>query len=310
MRLLDRLGAEAGRAPVWIKNDGVYGGLWGGNKARKLEYLLARVRERGHSTIVTGGALGTNHGLSVALHARELGLRCVLVLVPQPLDDHVRRQIERIEGSGAVVHRFGGTLRAVAAAPFLILRHADPRARRRLPYFMPVGGSSPLGCVGYVAAAVELGRQVEAGELPEPSHVVIAVGSGGTAAGLVAGLRLAGLRSRVVGVLVNDRTPVSRRGIARLARRTLRLLRRSGAAIGEIEIGADDLDLERGWLGGGYGHATAEADAAIRLFGAREGIRLEPVYTGKAAAGLLEMNRAGRFGDGPLLYWHTYHALA
>jgi D-cysteine desulfhydrase len=308
VRLLDGLGEEAGRAPTWLKNDGVYGGLWGGNKARKLEFLLADVVRTGRSTIVTGGALGTNHGLAAALHARELGLRCVLVLVDQPLDEHVRAQLERIEESGAEIHRAHGTLRAFALGGLLMVRRARWRPGPRLPYFMTVGGSSPLGCAGYVEAGLELGRQVELGVAPEPSHVVVAVGSGGTAAGLLAGLRLAGLRSRLVGILVNDRTPVSARGIARLARRALRLRGRRGVPDPQIYLSARDLDLERRWLGDGYGHRTAAGDRATELFAEREGLRLEPVYTAKAAAGLLALNREGAFGDGPVLYWHTYHS--
>jgi D-cysteine desulfhydrase len=308
VRPLEGLGDAAGRAPVWLKNDGVYGGLWGGNKARKLEFLLADVLRRGSTTIVTGGAIGTNHGLATALHARELGLRCVLVLVDQPVDEHVRSQLARIEASGAELHRANGTVGAFALGGLLMIRRADWLPRPRVPYFMTVGGSSPLGCAGYVRAGLELARQVEAGELLEPSHVVVAVGSGGTVAGLLAGLRLAGLRSRLVGILVNDRTPVSERGIARLARRTLRLMRRRGEDIGDVTLSAGDLDLERSWLGAGYGHHIAAGDEATELLGDREGLRLEPVYTAKAVAGLLALNRRGAFGDGPVLYWHTYHS--
>jgi D-cysteine desulfhydrase len=164
----------------------------------------------------------------------------------------------------------------------------------------------PLGCVGYVEAAIELSEQLEAGQLPEPSHVVVPLGSGGTAAGLLAGLKLAGLSSRLVCVLVNDLIRVDERTVARLARRTLRLLRKRGASVREVEIACADLTLERGWLGSGYGHSTPAADRAIELFREREDVMLEPVYTAKAAAALLELNRRGAFGPGPVLYWHTY----
>jgi D-cysteine desulfhydrase len=164
----------------------------------------------------------------------------------------------------------------------------------------------PLGCVGYVEAAIELSEQVEAGQLPEPSHIVLPLGSGGTAAGLLAGLKLAGLRSRLVCVLVNDLVRVDERTVARLARRTLRLLRKRGASVRQVEVAAADVALERGWLGPGYGHSTPPADRATALFGEREDVVLEPVYTAKAVAALLELNRRGAFGPGPVLYWHTY----
>ena len=279
-------------ADVWIKDDGRFGTLWGGNKARKLEWTLADALQRRRRTLVTAGALGTNHGLAAALYGRAHGLEVSLALVDQPLDDHVRAQLARIEASGATVRRTHGPARTLAAAPAIL-------ARATRPYYLPVGGSSPRGCLGYVDAALELGRQVEAGELPEPTHAVVAIGSGGTAAGLMAGLPLAGLRTAVVGIAVyGKRTPSARR-IRRLARRTLSLLDRERAELAP-------LDLRTDWLGGGYGHRTPEAEAATRLARERAGLELDPVYTAKAVAALLDLRRDGALGSGPVLYWHTY----
>jgi len=226
--------------------------------------------------------------------------------VDQPVDDHVREQVERIRRSGAHVYRTRGKYRTYLAAPWILLRHADLR-ERRLPYFLPVGGSSPLGCLGFVEAGLELAGQVGRDELPEPTHVVVALGSGGTAAGLAAGLRIAGLRTRVVGVVVNDRTPVDRRTVARLANRTLALLRRRGADPGVPPIDPADLGSERAWLGRGYGHRTPEAEHARDLARRREGLLLDPVYTAKAMAALMALRERGAFG-GPVLFWNTYGA--
>jgi D-cysteine desulfhydrase len=303
VRELTRLGQEGGKAPIWVKDDGAYS-AFGGNKARKLEWLLADARRRGKRTILTGGAVGTNHGLATALFARRLGMRTVLVLVPQPASEHVRRQLARIRSSGAELHLPRGVWRAYALAAWLMVRRASPPAN--LPYFLRPGGSVPLGCVGYVKAAMELSDQVQAGELPEPSHVVVALGSGGTAAGLLVGLKLAGLSSRLVGILVNDLVRVDERTVARLARRTLRLLRDRGASVRKVEVAAADVEVQRGWLGSGYGHSTPAADRATELLRERESIVLEPVYTAKAVAAMLELNRRGAFGPGPVLYWHTY----
>jgi D-cysteine desulfhydrase len=297
-----------GPAPVWVKNDGLYGTLWGGNKARKLEWTLADALRRGRTAVVTFGALGTNHGLATALYAREHGLRAVLMLVDQPVDDHVRRQLGRLERSGAALYVTHGKVRTVAALPWVILRHSEPRARR-LPYLLPVGGSSPAGALGYVEAALELGRQVADGKLPEPSHVVVALGSGGTAAGLTLGLALAGLRTRVVAVLVNDKLKLNERVVARLGRRTLKLLRERGAQVGAVSVSTEDVRVERRWIGAGYGHRTPEAERAQELIGEREGLELEPVYTAKAMAGLLRLREEGAFGRGPVLFWHTHNAL-
>jgi D-cysteine desulfhydrase len=304
VRRLERLERLPGRGEVWLKDDGVFGGAWGGNKVRKLEWVLPDVRRKRRSSILTFGALATNHGLATALYAREQGLRTILALVDQPLDDHVRRQESRIERSGALVHRTHGTLRTIAALPYLYAAGTDWR-RLRPPYFLTVGGSSPLGSLAYVDAALELAGQVERGELPEPTHVVVALGSGGTAAGLVLGLKLAELGTRVVAVQVNDRAPLDPARVARLAGRAQRLLERRGARPGRRSIAPDDVQVEKRWLGGGYGHRTPDAERAIEL--ARdEGLALEPVYTGKAMAALLALRERGELGGGPMLYWQTH----
>lgn len=297
-------------ADVWCKEDGRYGGPYGGNKVRKLEWVLADARRRGSRTVLTIGALATNHGLATAIYARRLGLATALVLVDQPLDDHVRMQLSRLRASGATLHVTHSAARTVAALPWLLARHADWRARR-LPYYLPVGGSSPLGILGYVEAGLELGEQVSAGTLPEPAHVVVPVGSGGTLAGLALGLRLAGLRSRAVGVVVNDRMRLDAGRTARLAGRAVELLRGRGAQVpaGAI-VRPDDVLLVRDWLGAGYGHPTAEGTAAAALLRDADGLSLDPVYAAKAMAGLVGLVRRGELADGPVLFVGTGDALS
>ena len=144
VRLLPELAPGPG-PEVWLKDDGAYGAPHGGNKVRKLEWILPDVEARGRRTIVTVGGLATNHGLATAVWGRRRGLSTALALVDQPFDDHVRDQLERIRRSGARVYRTRGTYRTYLAAPWILLRHSDLRGRR-LPYFLTVGGSSPLGC--------------------------------------------------------------------------------------------------------------------------------------------------------------------
>jgi D-cysteine desulfhydrase len=307
VRPLLALSAASG-APVWLKNDGLYGGLWGGNKARKLEWILADALRRRRKTILTFGGIGTNHGLATALYAHKHGVRTVLLLVDQPLDDHVRAQFARLKRSGATIYRTRSTARTIATVPWAMARHADLRSGK-LPYFLTVGGSSAIGSIGHVEAGLELGEQITRGELREPSHLVVALGSGGTAAGLALGLKLAGLRTRVVAVVVNDKLRLHAGVVARLAEKAARLLRERGADLSGVSIQASDVDVERGWLGAGYGHATEESERARQLTLAREGLALEPVYTSKAMAALLALNERGAFGDGPVLYWHTHNAL-
>jgi D-cysteine desulfhydrase len=158
--------------------------------------------------------------------------------------------------------------------------------------------------LGYVEAGLEIAVQVEAAELPEPAHVVTAVGSGGTAAGLALGFRLAGLRTRVSGIVVSDALRLDRRALLRLARRSAALLERRGASgAAAVAAGLDLESLDR-WIGPGYGHRTEAAERA-RAEAAAAGLRLDPVYTAKAMAATLALTRSGRLGGGPVLFVQT-----
>ena len=294
---------SAGDAEVWVKDEGPFGdGPWGGNKVRKLEWILPDAKRRESRTVLTFGALATNHGLATALYAREQGLRAALVLLDQPIDDHVRAQLKRLEASGATLHFTHTKPRTARMLPRLIARHTSGR---HLPYLLPAGGSSAVGALGYVEAAFEIAEQVATGELPEPSHVVVALGSGGTSAGLALGLRLAGLRSRLVGIVVNDQLRLDEKTTARLAGRSARLLRRRGASLPADAPGPGDVTITRRFLGPGYGHATSGSERA-REVARGEGLALDPVYTAKAFGGALALGEEGAFGPGPVLFVNTH----
>lgn len=278
---------------IWVKEDGAFGsGGWGGNKVRKLEWLIPDAQRRGRRSILTFGGLGTNWGLATALYAREQGLKTALALVDQPLDAHVEVQLGRLEASGARIYRTHTKVRTAAMLPWLIIRNVRGG---RPPYLLPAGGSSAVGALGYVEAALEIAAQVEDGALPEPEHAVVPVGTGGTAAGLALGFQLAGLRTRVIGVVVNDQLSLNGRVLARLARRTAALLERRGARFGSLHLDADMLELTRDQIGAGYGHSTEAAARAATLAG-EERLSLDPVYTAKAMAGLLALRAKGRLG--------------
>ena len=292
---------ELSELGIWVKEDGAFGaGGWGGNKVRKLEWLIPDAKRRDRRSILTFGGLGTNWGLATALYAREHGLKTALALVDQPIDDHVRAQLARLEASGARIHRTHTKARTVAILPWLVARNASGG---RPPYLLPAGGSSAVGVLGYVEAAFEIAAQVEDGSLPEPGHVVVAVGTGGTAAALALGFQLAGLRSRVVGVVVNDQLRLDAPIFVRLARRTAKLLERRGADLPQLRLEPDMLDLTRDQIGAGYGHPTEAAGRAADL-AAKEQLSLDPVYTAKAMAGLSALREEGRLDD-PVLFVHT-----
>ncbi|NNH70673.1 pyridoxal-phosphate dependent enzyme [Nocardia uniformis] len=295
---IDTTGAE-----LWVKDDSGFGdGGWGGNKVRKLEWLLPDALRQGRRTIVTVGGLGTNWGLAAALYGRAQGLETVLALVDQPMDEHVREQLERLRASGAELHFTHTKVRTILRAPLILARHFSGM---RPPYLLPAGGSSPVGTLGYVEAALEIAAQVRGGEMPEPAYIVTAVGSGGTVAGLSLGLRLAGLSTRVIGVIVNDTLRLDESTLTRLADRAADVLRRRGARLPENLSAGGNLDTVTDWLGPGYGETTPEASAALRLSAEYESLDLEPVYTAKAMAALLDLNAHGRFDGGPVLFLNT-----
>lgn len=281
----------------WLKDEAGFGdGGWGGNKVRKLEWIIPELHRRRRGVMFTVGGIGTHWGLAAALYGREHGLRVVLGLVDQPVDDHVREQTRRLDASGADIHRFRSVRSLKRTAPLLLARYADGL---RLPHYVPAGGSTAVGSLGYVETALEIAEQVRAGLLPEPATVVTAVGSGGTAAGLTLGLRMAGLRSRVLGIVVNDAFRLDAVTIARLADQTAALLRTRGALV-EERIGPRDLVADASWLGETYGALTPEAEEA-RVWAADQGLELEPVYTAKALAAI-----RGSALDGPVLFLQTH----
>lgn len=290
---------ESASSEIWLKDESGFGdGGWGGNKVRKLEWLLPDARKRSRNTILTFGGLGTNWGLATALYGREQGIHTALGLIDQPRDEHVEAQLERLAASGASLHFTRTRNRTVALAPWLIARHSSGL---RPPYILPSGGSSPLGSLGYVETAFEIAAQVRAGELPEPGFVVVPTGSGGTAAGLALGFGLAGLPVRTVGVIVTEHLKLDERAIRKLAGRSASLLRRRGAEFPEPQLA---LEMTSTWMGETYGAPTPESESAIALAGAA-GLELDPVYTGKAMAALLGKAGDGDFGDRPVLFINT-----
>lgn len=283
---------------LWLKDESRFGdGAWAGNKVRKLEWIIPEARRRGTRTLFTVGGIGTHWGLACALYGAEHGLRTVLGLVDQPVDDHVREQLARLEASGASLHRYPTVRRLKLAAPWLLVSSVHGG---RLPWYLPAGGSNPFGTLGYVETALEIAAQVAAGELPEPATVVTAIGSGGTASGLALGLRLAGLESRVLGVVVNDAFALDAPVIAGLANRTAALLNAHGATDVPM-LAAADLTTRDDWLGRTYGDPTPESRAMVAR-AAGLGLELEPVYTGKALAAVAGL----RDLPGPVLWLNTH----
>ncbi len=291
---------------LWVKRDDLSSSAYGGNKVRKLEFILGDARERGRSEVVTIGGIGTNHGLATAIYCQRFGLRCTLLLFEQPVTRYVKRNLLLYRHFGARTI-FTGSLPKTVLAYYLTYRLLHPAA-----HYVFAGGSNVLGTLGFVNAAFELRRQVEEGLLPEPHHIVCPLGSNGTLAGLTLGVRLAGLRSSVTGVRVTASHlgpfPASTLGaVAKLMAETLRFLRRNSAAVPEVSTAAPEVLDE--YFGDGYGCPTAACCEAIDLMKRRENLSLEPTYTGKTFAAVLDMARRNRRRSDVVLYWHTYNSV-
>jgi len=295
--LSTHLGSE-----VWIKRDDMTSSTYGGNKPRKLEFLLGHALSRGCKTLVTGGGIGTNHGLATAVFGRKLGFHVVLGLFGQPVTAHVRKSLLLYHAYGAEMFYMSNILSA------LWRFYVAERIRRRDAYFIAGGGSSPVGILGYVDAGLELAMQVERKELPLPKVIYLAVGSGGTLGGLVLGLRLAGLNTRVVGIQVAPRMFANPKVALRLARKALKIMRRHDRSVPELELTQADMPMESAYYGEGYGHPTEGGRRALALMARTEGIDLELTYTAKTLSGLLHKVRSE--GDkGPTLFLNTFNSV-
>ncbi len=297
---LERLGRERGIARLWIKRDDMSGTLYGGNKPRKLEFLLGAAQAAGRRSVMTFGGIGTHHGLATTICARAVGLRTILVLIPQPVTAHVRRCLLLDHAYGAEIHLARNVGDVVRRGLLLLARG---RLRGDVPAIVPTGGTSAVGSAGYVNAALELAAQVASGTMPEPDAIFVPLGSGGTLAGLALGLRLAGLRTRVVGVLVTDILPPSPARLARLARACARRL---APDVPAVAIDAGDFDVVRDFVGPGYGAPTPAAEEARDLLGRLEGIGLETTYTAKCLAALLHLAGTPPYRNRTLLFWNTF----
>ncbi|MCU1684792.1 MAG: hypothetical protein JWQ81_5531 [Amycolatopsis sp.] len=294
-----RLGAALGGLKLLVKRDDVNTLGVGGNKLRKLEFLLGAALADGADTIITFGALQTNHGRQTAAACAKLGLRCELILTAK-----VPQHGEAYEQSGNLIldRLFGANMHLCVDAEESGTTYdrlvAEAEAEGRKVATIPVGGSSPVGALGYVAAAVELHEQLA--ELGiERARVVTPHASGGTTAGLAVGFALLGGVHRLDIACVSHPAAESLADLTELAGATAALL--------DIDPPAfEDVHISDSTLGGGYGVPTDEMWAALRLFGHTEGIALDPVYNGKAAAALVEWAGAGEFESGDhVVFLHT-----
>jgi D-cysteine desulfhydrase len=293
--------AAAGGPPIFAKRDDETSPIYGGNKIRKLEGILDLARARGATRLVTVGAVGSHHVLSTAIFGRRAGFAVDAIVAPQPATAHAEEVARIVAGLEIALVPVG----SFAAVPVAVARRLRAPGR---PFLIAPGGSTPVGSVGFVRAAGEIAAAIGAGLLPTPLTVVVALGSGGTVAGLLAGLAEAGLAGAVdvLAVRVVDRPFGSTGATLALAAATSR--RAHGWTLGDapatIARLARVLRIDDRFVGAGYGHPTPEGARATAI-AAEDGLVLDPTYTAKAFAAALAEAREGRR---PILFWQTLAA--
>jgi L-cysteate sulfo-lyase len=297
---LEALSRELGGPEIWIKRDDCTGLSTGGNKTRKLEFLMGEALERGADVVLTQGATQSNHARQTAAAAAKLGLACHILL-----EDRTGSTDANYKRNGNVLldHLHGATTEERPGGADMVaeLEAAAERMRAegRAPYAIPGGGSNATGALGYVNAAIELVTQADAMGL-RIDHLVHATGSSGTQAGLVTGLRAMNAPIPLLGYGVRAPREKQEAMVFALAEKTAETLGCPGV------VRREDVSANCDYVGEGYGLPRADTLAAIDLFARTEGILLDPVYSGKGAAGLIDACRKGRFRSGErVVFLHT-----
>ena len=299
------------KAQLFIKDDGMTGAIdnsicsFGGNKIRKMEFLLADALAHGAESVMTYGAIGSNHVVATGASCKQVGLQCTALLTPQDVSNVVKRNMLLMRQNNVeMILNPNAEMRNIQKEVIFTTQEEGGKK----PYFIPTGGSNKIGAIGFVNAAFELKNQIEQGDLPEPDYIYVATGSCGTVAGLTLGLRAAGLQTKVRGFVVEPDNPADP-----FIARTLKLMLDTNAFLHEkddqfplYEWDASDVNLSFDYSGADYGIVTPETERAIALFEQAEGVPLDTTYTGKAAAALIDHLAQDMLKGKVLLFWKTF----
>ena len=289
----------SGSRTVWVKHDDQTSKLYGGNKVRKLEYILQRALDRGAERVATFGAVGSNHALATAIHAREAGLACTCFLAHQKRTPNIPKTLDMHLYLGTELVRYGGSTDRLE----LYRRYLQ----NRKTWVIPLGGTCWLGAVGFVNAGLELAAQIKTGELEKPDRIYIANGTMGSVAGLAIGLGLANLPTEIHAIRVADNRFAKREVLDRLINKTTTLLNRMDPSI-SLDVAAQTRIIWRDdFYAGGYAAVDDATIRAVDFARANFGLTLDTTYTGKAMAALLHDLEVSDDGTSTL-FWNTYNS--
>jgi L-cysteate sulfo-lyase len=296
---LPRLSENLGGPQIYVKRDDCTGLASGGNKTRKLEFSMAAALEEGADTIVTVGAVQSNHVRQTAAAACKLGLKCEVLL-----EHRVTDPSEYYSGSGNVLldRIFGANLREYPGGTDFDAAMGEVADEIResggKPYIIPGGASNEIGALGYVNCAIELLGQIDDQGL-DIDHIVTATGSAGTQGGLIVGLKAMESGIPLLGIGVNIPKDQQEEKVYKLACETADYIGRPGC------VAREDVVANCNYVGDGYGIPTESMNEAVLMLARTEGLLFDPVYSGKGLAGMIDLIRKGELGDGNIVFLHT-----
>ena len=305
LEFLPRLTQHLGGPRIFVKRDDCTGLGTGGNKTRKLEFLMADAQQQGATTVITQGAVQSNHARQTAAAACRLGMKCELVF-----EKRVTDPTEPYKESGNVFldHMFGAPIREVEKGSDMNAAMEDVadelREQGETPYIIPGGGSNPIGALGYVGCALEIIEQCSERDIV-PDRIVHATGSAGTQAGLLVGVKASNSGVPIHGIGVNAPRDIQEEKVFALSEETADFVGAPGV------VARDDVVANCDYVGDGYGVPTQAMNDAVILLARLEGLLFDPVYSGKGLAGMLDLIAKGEIGrDETVIFVHTGGAAA
>jgi D-cysteine desulfhydrase len=297
----EKLGAQIGVPNLWIKRDDLSGPTYGGGKTRKLEFYLAEAKAQGAREIVTFGGYGSNQAVATALWGKANGFAVKLLLAPQMPSVYVEKNL-------FAMHRAGATIEVVRDG----VGAAEMRAKEKLErdggtasYLIPPGGSSPLGNLAFVSAAMELANQIRAGQCPLPDCIYLAMGTMGSAVGIAIGLEFVGLGTEVVAVRASSAQTSSEARFFAMVKQTVAYARGLDPSFPDLRVDRRRVRFVTHQLGGGYGFPTRSGAAAMKVFEEFQGYSLESTYTAKTMAVLIADVK--RLAGKTVLFWNSHN---
>jgi D-cysteine desulfhydrase len=304
---MENLGKELKLKNLYIKRDDLSGALYGGNKVRKLEFLLADASDSKAKAIITLGCAGSNHTLATSIYAKSLGIKTIPLLLPQPNAQYVRKNLLMSHRVGADLHHYNGVSTMYFGCGIQFLRYGIKD--KKFPKIIMPGGSNPIGTLGFVNAAFELQEQIKSGLISEPDFVYFPLGTTGTAAGFTLGAKALGLKTKVISVRVTPNKYANTKIMFKLLSKTQALLCKADSTFPKMQFSENDLHIIHNLYGKEYALFTKEGISAVALMKKTEGIKLDGTYTGKTLAALIADAKAGKLNDKVVLFWNTYNSV-